>query len=614
MKKLLLLAAALFCLATARAEAPGKVTFAFITDTHIGAFPDAETDMRLAVADMNQHPEIDFVIHAGDASEFGVRAEMELVKNILDGLNKPYFIVPGNHETNWSENGCTEFPRLFGSTHFAHRQGGYLFVGCGSGPALRMGPPQIPTEELHWLDSTLQSADPAMPVIFVNHLPADGNLANRDELLDILKRHNIVAILGGHVHANTIKNYDGIPGMTGRSNLRRKDPLGGYNLVTVEDGKMTWRERTPFITTKPAWAEIELKDYDAAGDTAHYPRPDYTVNDRYPQVKVLWKTRDVTDVAAQAELSDDLFLYANTEGVVRAVRAKNGREAWSYRTGNKVFGAPFVAVDAVVAASADGFVYCLNRKDGKLRWKFDTQAPVVSAPLVCDGTVYLGNSGGQFFALSLADGQPVWESAGLKGYIEARALADSDRIYIGTWGAMFYALNRHDGRKVWEFDTGKGRYFSPGACWPVMADGKVTVLSSDYFVRAFDPATGQVVWASDEAKGRESLGISEDGQTIYVKSITDHLDAASVAGGRYQKLWSVKLPHRSDFAPTTIKTQDGLVFVPTEFGTVYAVDASGKGIVWAHKPAHSAVTSLNPAPGRRLFVTHMNGTVACLRY
>ncbi len=38
--------------------------------------------------------------------------------------------------------------------------------------------------------------------------------------------------------------------------------------------------------------------------------------------------------------------------------------------------------------------------------------------------------------------------------------------YIGTWGAMFYAIDRRSGEKIWEFDTKRGRYFSPGACWP----------------------------------------------------------------------------------------------------------------------------------------------------
>lgn len=67
---------------------------------------------------------------------------------------------------------------------------------------------------------------------------------------------------------------------------------------------------------------------------------------------------------------------------------------------------------------------------------------------------------------------------------------------------MFYAIDRKTGKKVWEFDTERGRYFSPGACWPTVlpyrkngkASEQVIVLSSDYFVRAFNPEDGKILW------------------------------------------------------------------------------------------------------------------------
>ena len=74
---------------------------------------------------------------------------------------------------------------------------------------------------------------------------------------------------------------------------------------------------------------------------------------------------------------------------------------------------------------------------------------------------------------------------------------------------MFYAIDRKTGKKVWEFDTKRGRYFSPGACWPIVLPytdqskkaEQVIVLSSDYFIRAFQPDNGDILWASDKAKG-----------------------------------------------------------------------------------------------------------------
>lgn len=176
--------------------------------------------------------------------------------------------------------------------------------------------------------------------------------------------------------------------------------------------------------------------------------------------------------------------------------------------------------------------------------------------------------------------------------------------------------------KVWEFDTERGRCFSPGACWPTVlpyrkngkASEQVIVLSSDYFVRAFNPEDGKILWASDEAKGRESIGFSPDGKTMYIKGIKNNITAADVSKGNYTPLWNTLMPYEGNFIPTRMETTEEYVFIPTEFGVVHAVRTDGSGIAWSHKVSHSAVTSLKKAGDHRLIVMTMDGTVTCLIY
>ena len=225
-------------------------------------------------------------------------------------------------------------------------------------------------------------------------------------------------------------------------------------------------------------------------------------------------------------------------------------------------------------------------------------------------------------SIRLANGTLNWVTDGLNGYIESRPAIDHERIYIGTWGAMFYAIDRKTGKKVWEFDTERGRYFSPGACWPTVlpyrkngkASEQVIVLSSDYFVRAFNPEDGKILWASDEAKGRESIGFSPDGKTMYIKGIKNNITAADVSKGNYTPLWNTLMPYEGNFIPTRMETTEEYVFIPTEFGVVHAVRTDGSGIAWSHKVSHSAVTSLKKAGDHRLIVMTMDGTVTCLIY
>src|SRR5262249_9592567 len=90
--------------------------FAFLSDTHIGS-PDgkAEEDLRRTVADINQMTDIAFVVITGDITELGTNEEIKRAKEIFSELKVPYYIIPGNHDTGWSESGGDSFGKVFGS-------------------------------------------------------------------------------------------------------------------------------------------------------------------------------------------------------------------------------------------------------------------------------------------------------------------------------------------------------------------------------------------------------------------------------------------------------------------------------------------------------------------
>lgn len=604
-------------------------TFAWLTDTHLNSFAYAEDDLRQSIEDINANPAIDFTILSGDVTEFGDTKEFLLLQEILSNFKKPYLLLPGNHDVNWSENGCTMFNKIFRASHFCYDWQGVRFIGCGAGPSLRMGPPHIPREEILYLDSIIRATPEEQPVIFINHFPLNQDLSNWYEVIDILKTRNIWVALAGHLHANRAYDAEGIPAVVGRSSLRRKDPIGGYNLVTVNKDSITFRERIIKTETRQAWNVIrpnaaKANFRNAAGqepDTLYY-RPDFSINSTYSSVRETWRREDITDVASQGSIDGNLYVYTNTAGMIHALDTRNGKTLWTYATGNKIFSAPFITAKLVIVSSCDGSIYALNKKKGTVHWRYNTNYPIVACPTVADETVYIGSSNGKFYSIALADGRLNWVTEGLQGYVESRPAIDKEHIYIGTWGAMFYAINRKTGEKAWEFDTGRGRYFSPGACWPVVLPYKkdaetskqVIVLSSDYFVRAFDPKDGKIRWQSDEAKGRESLGFSPDGKTMYVKGIKNNITAVDVSKGSYTPLWNTVMPYASNFIPTRMETTEAYVFIPTEFGVVHAVRTDGSGIAWSHKVSHSAVTSLKNAGNHRLIVMTMDGNVTCLTY
>ena len=85
---------------------------------------------------------------------------------------------------------------------------------------------------------------------------------------------------------------------------------------------------------------------------------------------------------------------------------------------------------------------------------------IVACPLVENGVVYVGSSAGEFYAIDLMSGDRKWTFDGVKGFIEARAIADDEKVYIGSWGNEFYALDKKDGTLVWKWKNKGSRMYS----------------------------------------------------------------------------------------------------------------------------------------------------------
>lgn len=232
--------------------------FAFISDTHIGS-PNggAEEDLRRTVADINALKEVDFAVLTGDITELGTNAELALAKRILDSLSIPYYIIPGNHDTGWSESGGLSFTQIFGDDKFYLKHQGIHFIGCASGPYVRMSDGHIPRSAVNWMAEKLKTIGADEPIIFLNHYPLDNGLDNWYEITDMLKIKNTILALCGHGHNNRLVKAEDIPAVMGRSNLRAKEVEGGYNLVGITKDSIIFTERKPVSRSEKKWAEVK---------------------------------------------------------------------------------------------------------------------------------------------------------------------------------------------------------------------------------------------------------------------------------------------------------------------------------------------------------------------
>lgn len=612
----ILLSLTVFTLAITLSFGQTEIKFVHLSDTHIGSATGAD-DLRLTVKDINENPAIQFVIITGDITEFGSDEEIKLAKQILDSLNKPWHIIPGNHDSNWSESGSNTFKKVFGNETFAFNAGGFLFLGTHSGPNMRMSPGQIPRENIVWLDSVLKATDDATPIVFANHYPQDSGLNNWFEAVDRLKQKNIQLIICGHLHSNRVMNFDGIPAVVGRSNLRAKKEIGGYNIVTIKNNTVTYQERTPGVETKSAWANVEIKDLDLKNSTISYYRPNYEVNKTYSTVIEKWTYQDDSDIGSGAVTDGNFVFVTNTNGKVVALKKKNGKPRWKFTTGGKIYSIPAVSNNIVVAASSDNFIYGLSAKKGKLLWKLQAAKAVLGNPVIKDGIAYIGASDGHFRAIDINNGTLRWDFDSVAGFVVTKPLIYNDRIYFGCWYKDFYCLDINTGKLVWKWNNGSAsRNLSPAAVFPVATSNRVFIVAPDRYMTCLDANTGTVIWRKQDPalRVRESMGLSKDSSLVFVKTMEGNVFGISTSANEMSPVWKSEVSLGYEISPTAIVENNNIVFVPTQSGVTVALNRRDGTVLWKHKTSNGLVTNLHPVAKDQLLVTTMDGKVSLLEF
>jgi outer membrane protein assembly factor BamB len=591
--------------------------FGFVTDTHIGSVNSAE-DLRRTVQDINADSSLRFVVITGDVTEFGSDNELRLAKQILDSLNKKWYIIPGNHDGGWSESGGNSFRTVFGAETFSFTYNGYFFAATNSGPNMRMGPGQVPRENLVWLDSVLNNVKkPDMPVIYLNHYPQDSSLNNWFEAIDRIKRKNIQLILMGHGHANHKYDFEGIPGVMGRSNLRAKDSIGGYNIVTIQNGSAIFEEKKPILKTLKKWLVTPLFDHHFMNDTTRYFRPSYAVNKEFNKVTTDWEFQDQSDVGAGTAFTKKLIYAANTNGDIYALDTNTGKRKWIFHTNGKIYSTPAVAEKFVIVGSSDMHLYCLSANSGKLIWEYEALKPVLATPVIQNKIVYFGGSDGHFRALNLETGKIVWDFDQVMGFVVTRPLIYQNSIYFGCWANDFYALDLETGKLKWKWNNGSSnRMFSPAACYPVATHGRIFIVAPDRYMTSLDARTGKVIWrkTTPNIRVRESMGLSSDSALVYVKTMDGQLFGISSTADTMHISWKSSLQLPYELAPSAIAENNGIIYVPTHSGMACAVDRLTGDVLWKHKVSNCLVNTIMPIGKDKVVVSTMDGKIVCLKF
>ncbi len=190
-----------------------------ISDTHICAEGtrlygriDTNAGLRRAVETINRlRPRPDAVLASGDLTEAGETAQYAALRAMLDRLEAPLYVMPGNHDSR-------DRLRAAFADHAYLPKDGFLHYAVELGPlrliALDTVVPgedggTLCAERLGWLEERLE-ADRERPVIIAMHHPPVPigvdwldrlRCANAEGLAEVVARYpRVERILCGHVH------------------------------------------------------------------------------------------------------------------------------------------------------------------------------------------------------------------------------------------------------------------------------------------------------------------------------------------------------------------------------------------------------------------------------
>ena len=199
-----------------------------ISDPHVvapgrktcGVAPTAENLARCVASINALVPRPDLVLVSGDLTHGATREQAEHAASLLDGLARPYRVVPGNHDDRvvlGEVFGDKAGVQVDGFVCHVTEAGPVRIIGLDSVDSGRAGGAFCP-KRLAWLRDCLEEGGDAPTLLFMHHPPLKLGVPETDvdgfrgaaELGELVAAWpNIERILCGHIHLPTHSRWRG---------------------------------------------------------------------------------------------------------------------------------------------------------------------------------------------------------------------------------------------------------------------------------------------------------------------------------------------------------------------------------------------------------------------
>jgi len=617
----------------------GDLIFVIASDTHAGIFGMPVADQAFVLQQATSiEPRPHFIAITGDITQSNKPEQFTTVLDAISRIDTPYVPVPGNHD--WYDGGAA-YRQNFGPPTYSFNAGALHFMVLNDADSLE--------SRERFVERDISLLTDSAAIVALMHAPPRDELvewlaghgvetlltghmhSNRVLVHDTLVEYNTEPLaMGGmdltpagyrvftadqdgtlHCVHRTIVNQPvlrilspaadqvvpacRVPVLAaleaGASVVSIEVRAAGLDSVPLAPAGGWVHASEPLRICEPGRHQIEVQAHLAGGETLvdtveveiGEPPPVRAIQD-WPMfqgspghlglstveagfpLRTQWvaavggHVQDGSPVVAGGRVFVSVSDFADGKaGGVVALDAITGERLWERRVGFSVRNAPAVAGGVVVFAANDGTVHAASAATGEPRWTYSiapaaepTSRNIYSAPVIADGVVYVG-ARRELVAIEVDTGELIWSV-----------------IPIDSWGdlASHAVPAVAMGRLVLAFDRGE--------------EG----------LMAFDTANGDRVWQTgpEVTQGMQGSAVIVD-DTVYV--VNELTDVTAIQLGNGNSRWTRRLDERAfDWGYKAVATpayHDGTLFVGTQFGQLFALDADSGQTMWTHDAESSII-------------------------
>ncbi len=227
-----------------RPDTAGVVSWIHLGDLHMTlAGEQNDLDLTAMIEDINAafSDSISFVYLPGDVAEHGDSDAYRVVRQSLDRLQVPWCAIIGDHDVH--EKSFANFLNFVTSEkHYAFNIGNVRFLALNAFDRPEPGSFAVLPEQMQWIEQQLEVAGKKgqSKVLLLHCYPSDLK-AGQQQLIDLIKKHNVHLVDMGHTHYNEVANDGRTIYTATRSTGQIEEGQVGFSITNVDDGVLSWR-------------------------------------------------------------------------------------------------------------------------------------------------------------------------------------------------------------------------------------------------------------------------------------------------------------------------------------------------------------------------------------